>query len=116
MIIEDTMQKSSPEGALAQAMRHFDASEIPAALRELERGILLVNGILEAARVDAAQGVSYAPDRQRNRLLALRKRIADSIVRLEAARREVESELTAVRSQKAFGRPAEYPSWFESRV
>lgn len=119
---EGLPEQLSPESVLEQASRHLEASEISEALCRLEHGIELLREIVQAARVDAGENGSYAPMERwnlerRNRLSALREQTTKVIERLEAARREVEDELTTVRSQKAFERQATHDSsWIESRV
>lgn len=114
---EGLPEQLSAESVLEQASRHLEASEISEALCRLEHGIELLREIVQAARVDAGENGSYAPVERRNRLSALREQTTKVIERLEAARREVEDELTTVRSQKAFERQATHDSsWIESRV
>jgi len=106
----------SPEAMLEQVSRHLDAAEIPQALQALESAVVSLRDLVQAARVDGGGEGSYAPS-EHNRFSALRTRTADLLVRLEAARREVEDELTAIRSQRAFEREAaSEATWFESRV
>ena len=107
---------ASPEAILEQASRHLDASEIPQALHVLETAVAMLRDLVQAARVDGGGTGSYAP-LERNRLSALYGQTAELLVRLEAARREVEDELTAIRSQRAFERQASSEAtWLESRV
>ena len=109
--------KVSPEEALLLAERHLDAGDVLQALPHLETGARMLGEWVRAARVDAAGVDSYAREELRNRLSALRERTTTLMARLEAARREVEDELTAVRSQKAFERQeTNDQSWFESRA
>jgi hypothetical protein len=107
----------SPEAALLLAERHLDAGDVWQALPHLETGARMMRDWVQAARIDAAGTDSYAHEELRNRLSALHGRTTSLIARLEAARREVEDELTAVRSQKAFERQeTNDQSWFESRA